>query len=145
MWFSFKFNFQEVNPQTPTPPLSEDGSGTPQKKSVMSIDAPLEDDEEEEDAEYLGAPMYESELAPEAYRENARQHTRATPVIGDNHVLHSPLKSGGDMDRQRTTHHHLAAATNPLGSNKNGAEKPTPTYTKGSCRIWDVLKLQDMF
>ncbi|KAI9079398.1 hypothetical protein K1719_038697 [Acacia pycnantha] len=143
----------------PNSPLSEDDSGTPQKKSVLSIvrekakklrnslskkkyddgnitptwGAPLEDDDDEEDAEYLGAPMYESELAPEAYRENARQHPRATPVIADNHVLHSPLKSGGAMDRQRTAHHHhLAAATSPLGSNKNGAEKPTPTCTKGS-------------
>ncbi|XP_010106533.2 uncharacterized protein LOC21407997 [Morus notabilis] len=44
----------------------------------------LEDDEdEEEDAEYLGAPMYESELAPESYKEIARQHPRANPVISE--------------------------------------------------------------
>ncbi|XP_028807181.1 uncharacterized protein LOC114761894 [Neltuma alba] len=161
---------------SPISPLSEDDNGAPQKKSVLSkvkekakklrhslskkkhddgnitpawgVSAEDEEEEEEEDAEYLGAPMYESELAPEAYKENARQHPRATPVIAENHVLHNPLKSRGEMDRQkplsgcteskRTTHHHhhLAASTSSLASNKtmtgNAAEKLAPAYTKAS-------------
>ncbi|XVE79541.1 hypothetical protein DITRI_Ditri14bG0066900 [Diplodiscus trichospermus] len=54
----------------------------------------LEDDEdyEDEDPEYLGAPMYESELAPEGYKENARQNPRAVPVISERHVLASSVK-----------------------------------------------------
>lgn len=47
----------------------------------------LDDDEDEEDPEYLGAPMYESEMAPEGYKEAARQHPRAVPVIPEKHVL----------------------------------------------------------
>lgn len=31
--------------------------------------------------------MYESELAPESYKETARQHPRAIPVVSDKHVL----------------------------------------------------------
>ncbi|XP_057730354.1 uncharacterized protein LOC130945669 [Arachis stenosperma] len=49
----------------------------------------LDDVEEYADAEYLGAPMYESEVAPEIYKENARQHPRADPVISEKHVLHN--------------------------------------------------------
>ncbi|XVF46564.1 hypothetical protein PTKIN_Ptkin03bG0037100 [Pterospermum kingtungense] len=54
----------------------------------------FEDDEnyEDEDPEYFGAPMYESELAPEGYKENARQHPRASPVIPETHVLASNIK-----------------------------------------------------
>lgn len=37
--------------------------------------------------------MYESELAPEPYKETARQNPRATPVIPDNHVLPSAIDS----------------------------------------------------
>ncbi|KAI4322116.1 hypothetical protein L6164_021836 [Bauhinia variegata] len=62
----------------------------------------LEEDDEEEDPEYLGAPMYESELAPEAYRENARQHPRATPVISEKHVLPTTAKPGVEQERERT-------------------------------------------
>ncbi|KAE9585991.1 hypothetical protein Lal_00010121 [Lupinus albus] len=64
----------------------EEGNVTP------SWGVRLEDYMEEEDVEYLGAPMYESEVAPEGYKENARQHPRANPVISEKHVLHSPTK-----------------------------------------------------
>ncbi|GAA0150670.1 hypothetical protein LIER_09555 [Lithospermum erythrorhizon] len=46
-----------------------------------------------EDPEYLGAPMYESELAPETLKENSRQHPRAVPVVPGNHTLASCLKT----------------------------------------------------
>ncbi|XP_015874003.3 low-temperature-induced 65 kDa protein [Ziziphus jujuba] len=71
---------------------NEDGSSTP------TWGVTLEDDDEleVEDAEYLGAPMYESELAPEGYKENARQHPRAVPVISEKHVLPSSVKQGSE-------------------------------------------------
>ncbi|KAL0284186.1 UNVERIFIED_CONTAM: hypothetical protein Sangu_2842100 [Sesamum angustifolium] len=49
----------------------------------------LEDDEDEldDDPEYLGAPMYESEAAPESLKETARQHPRAVPVVSENHMV----------------------------------------------------------
>ncbi|XP_019161888.1 PREDICTED: uncharacterized protein LOC109158420 isoform X2 [Ipomoea nil] len=40
-----------------------------------------DEDDEDEDPEYLGAPMYESELAPDSYKETARQHPRADPMF----------------------------------------------------------------
>ncbi|XP_043691622.1 low-temperature-induced 65 kDa protein-like [Telopea speciosissima] len=46
-----------------------------------------EDDDQEGEPEYLGAPMYESEMAPEECREAARQHPRANPVISEKHML----------------------------------------------------------
>ncbi|KAJ6385038.1 hypothetical protein OIU77_028273 [Salix suchowensis] len=60
---------------------SDDSNTTP------SWGVSLDDDEDEEDPEYLGAPMYESEMAPEGYKEAARQHPRAVPVIPEKHVL----------------------------------------------------------
>ncbi|KAJ8750625.1 hypothetical protein K2173_015802 [Erythroxylum novogranatense] len=62
---------------------SEDGNTTP------SWGVNMED--EEEDPEYLGAPMYESEMAPERYKESARQRPRAIPVISEKHVLKSSV------------------------------------------------------
>lgn len=58
------------------------------ENSTPSWGVSLEDEEgEEEDAEYLGAPMYESELAPEGYKETLRQHPRAIHVISEKHAL----------------------------------------------------------
>ncbi|KAL3518152.1 hypothetical protein ACH5RR_020741 [Cinchona calisaya] len=62
-----------------------DGQTTP-SWGVSLEDNDDDDDERDEDPEYLGAPMYESELAPEAYRETARQHPRADPVVPENHL-----------------------------------------------------------
>ncbi|KAL3653230.1 hypothetical protein CASFOL_002911 [Castilleja foliolosa] len=45
------------------------------------------DDEPVDDPEYLGAPMYESEAAPDNLKENARQHPRAVPVVSENHRM----------------------------------------------------------
>ncbi|KAL0436610.1 UNVERIFIED_CONTAM: hypothetical protein Sradi_0368900 [Sesamum radiatum] len=54
----------------------------------------LEDDEDglDEDPEYLGAPMYESEAAPESLKETARQHPRAVPVVSQNHMVPNRTK-----------------------------------------------------
>ncbi|XP_057789875.1 uncharacterized protein LOC131006763 isoform X1 [Salvia miltiorrhiza] len=50
--------------------------------------ATVEDDydhEQDYDPEYLGAPMYESEAAPDCLKETARQHPRAEPVVSASH------------------------------------------------------------
>ncbi|KAL5750310.1 hypothetical protein ACOSP7_024913 [Xanthoceras sorbifolium] len=74
-------------------------SGGDEGNTTPSWGVTLEDDEdEEEDAEYLGAPMYESELAPEGYKENARQHPRAFPVISERHVLTSSVNNDEKPD-----------------------------------------------
>lgn len=41
---------------------------------------------------FFAISVYESELAPEGYKENARQHPRASPVIPETHVLASIAK-----------------------------------------------------
>ncbi|XP_060197263.1 uncharacterized protein LOC132626414 [Lycium barbarum] len=63
--------------------------------STPSWGVTLEDDDDDEDGdpEYLGAPMYESELAPEPLKEAARQHPRADPVLSEKHVLPNNIKS----------------------------------------------------
>ncbi|OIT19273.1 PREDICTED: uncharacterized protein LOC109221643 [Nicotiana attenuata] len=57
-----------------------------------TLDDEDEEEEEDEDPEYLGAPMYESELAPEAYKEAARQHPRADPVVSEKHAVPTSIK-----------------------------------------------------
>nr|KYP58514.1 hypothetical protein KK1_013924 [Cajanus cajan] len=79
------------------------------------------DEEEEVDAEYLGAPMYESELAPEGYKENARQHPRANPVISEKHVLHNTVKLGVEHDREKPR--VMNATTTPNMSQVYGGGK----------------------
>ncbi|KAI4368863.1 hypothetical protein MLD38_017371 [Melastoma candidum] len=71
----------------------EDGTGTGTGMPCGGI-ASLLEEEEEEDAEYLGAPMYESELAPLDCKEHARQHPRANPVISENHLLPNSPRLG---------------------------------------------------
>ncbi|XP_061337935.1 low-temperature-induced 65 kDa protein-like [Gastrolobium bilobum] len=82
----------------------------------------LEEDEEEDDAEYLGAPIYESELAPDEYKENARQHPRASPVICEKHVLRSNVKSGVEQDQEK-----------PLSPVKSTTTETQPTTTTTPC------------
>ncbi|CAK7331458.1 unnamed protein product [Dovyalis caffra] len=65
---------------------SDDGNPTP--SWGVSLD---DDEEDDENPEYLGAPMYESEMAPEGYKEAARQHPRAIPVISEKHALPSSV------------------------------------------------------
>ncbi|CAH2065161.1 unnamed protein product [Thlaspi arvense] len=54
---------------------------------------------EEEDPEYLGAPMYESKKAPEELKETARQHPRENVVITETNVL-SVLPSKHDAKQE---------------------------------------------
>ncbi|GAU17300.1 hypothetical protein TSUD_110170 [Trifolium subterraneum] len=73
----------------------------------------LDDEEgEEEDAEYLGAPIYESELAPEEYKENARQHPRANPVISEKRILKT-TKPGEQQDQQNSLSPVKSSTTSP--------------------------------
>ncbi|CAA3025405.1 Hypothetical predicted protein [Olea europaea subsp. europaea] len=67
-------------------------------KTTPSWGVSLDDlDEEDDDPEYLGAPMYESELAPETYREYARQHPRASPVVSEKHIMPGSVKHETDQ------------------------------------------------
>ncbi|CAL5388710.1 unnamed protein product [Camellia sinensis] len=66
--------------------------------STPSWGVSLDDDEDDEDPEYLGAPMYESELAPETYKEKARQHPRADPVVSGKHILTSTTKNEVEVE-----------------------------------------------
>ncbi|KAL2471324.1 hypothetical protein Adt_39460 [Abeliophyllum distichum] len=85
-----------------------------------------DEDEEDDDPEYLGAPMYESELAPETYREYARQHPRATPVVSENHVVPGSIKHETQQENEKPA----------ISSNKtivrSLSQKLAPTHTIAS-------------
>lgn len=70
---------------------SVDGNATP------SWGVSLDEEDEDEDPEYLGAPMYESEMAPEGYKETARKHPRAISFIPENHVYASNIISSKNV------------------------------------------------
>ncbi|KAF8116606.1 hypothetical protein N665_0016s0036 [Sinapis alba] len=72
---------------------------------------------EEEDPEYLGAPMYESKKAPEELKETARQHPRETPVITETNVL-SVLPANHDAEQQQKDCNG-SNTENPMISEKN--------------------------
>ncbi|KAL6195523.1 hypothetical protein ACLB2K_031142 [Fragaria x ananassa] len=68
--------------------------------STPSWSANLNDNEvEEEDAEYLGAPMYKSETAPEAYRETAKL---PSPVLSEKHVLSSGYTQNSEHNNEKS-------------------------------------------
>ncbi|KAK4851293.1 hypothetical protein QYF36_013902 [Acer negundo] len=92
---------------------SDEGNTTP------SWCVTLEDEDGEEDAEYLGAPMYESELAPEGYKEHARQHPRAIPVISEKHVFTSSASGGQENEKPG-----IAQEENEKPNVGQGDEKP---------------------
>ncbi|CAL0329154.1 unnamed protein product [Lupinus luteus] len=90
----------------------------------------LEDDGVEENGEYLGAPMYESEKVHEGYIENANQHSRGTPVIAEGykenarqqhprggplisekHVLSSDAKDELEQDREKLIGRNMSKRT----------------------------------
>lgn len=55
----------------------------------------VDDQEIDDDPEYLGAPMYESEMAPDNYKVKAREYPRPNPVVPEEHAApslekHSP-------------------------------------------------------
>lgn len=45
--------------------------------------------------------VYESEQAPEACKEKARQHPRASPVIPERHVLSSSVNTGVEREKEK--------------------------------------------
>ncbi|KAF1897196.1 hypothetical protein Lal_00034899 [Lupinus albus] len=90
----------------------------------------LEDDGVEENAEYFGDPMYESEkvnggyientnqhsrgspVISEGYKENARQqHPRESPLISEKHVLSSHDKAGLEQDREKLIGRNMSKKT----------------------------------
>ncbi|XP_020879898.1 uncharacterized protein LOC9313580 [Arabidopsis lyrata subsp. lyrata] len=89
--------------------------------------------EEEEDPEYLGAPMYESKKAPEELKETARQHPRENPVITETNVLSVlPAKQDAEQEQKdctgsNTEHHPVISEKNVLSDVKQ--EKPADSDT----------------
>nr|GMD61299.1 sialidase-like isoform X2 [Ipomoea batatas] len=88
--------------------------------------ATLEDedeDDEDEDPEYLGAPMYESELAPDSYKETARQHPRADPMFSERnaspqcikHCQESEIENGKERSDSSNVA-EISGATQPIDS-----------------------------
>ncbi|KAM7527746.1 hypothetical protein LguiB_031156 [Lonicera macranthoides] len=93
---------------------SQDGSSTP------PCGATLEDDD---NPEYLGAPMYESESAPENFK---HQHPQEAPVVTEKHVLERSVKHEAVKGKKEQ----------PSGPNKqftkSASEKLEPTYAAAS-------------
>ena len=46
-------------------------------------------------------PVYESEKAPEACKETARQHPRAIPVVSEKHVFPNSIKHDVEQEKQK--------------------------------------------
>ncbi|KAL1220236.1 hypothetical protein V5N11_008255 [Cardamine amara subsp. amara] len=87
-----------------------------------------EGEEEEEDPEYLGAPMYESKKAPEELKETARQHPRETPVITETNVLSVlPAKHEHKDCASSNTENTVISEKNVLSDVKQ--ENPTDSHT----------------
>ena len=84
--------------------------------------------------------VYESELAPEEYKEYARQHPRANPVISEKHVLHHTVKLGVEQDSKKSrgpVNARFTTTTQPVTTtsnmtSENIAEKLAPVYAGGS-------------
>ncbi|CAN7099512.1 unnamed protein product [Brassica rapa subsp. narinosa] len=96
--------------------------------------------EEEEDPEYLGAPMYESKKAPEELKETARQHPRETPVITETNVL-SVLPSKHNAE-QYTNQEAISPSKTVT---ETVTETLAPAYAKVSEATHAITKkIQDM-
>ncbi|XP_014522090.1 mucin-5AC-like [Vigna radiata var. radiata] len=72
-----------------------------------------EGDGAEEDAEFLGAPMYESEKTSTGYKPNAKQipSPRANPMIPEKHVVSSSDKHVVEQDHERSLYRSLSKRT----------------------------------
>lgn len=73
--------------------------------------------------------MYESELAPESYKETARQHPRANPVISEKHVLPSKNDNKNDDPDLSPTDTTKPTQTTDQ-SNDNLSSPPQNTITE---------------
>ncbi|GAA0184916.1 hypothetical protein LIER_32204 [Lithospermum erythrorhizon] len=49
--------------------------------------------EDDENPDYLGAPMYKSEMSSDTLKQNSRQHPPANPVVPGNHALSNCSKT----------------------------------------------------
>lgn len=105
----------------------------------------LDDDEDEEDAEYLGAPMYESELAPEGYKETAKKHPRSVSVISEKRVLassvnrHDANDQGKEREKEKSPSPHNKTITETV------TEKLAPAYaTKSKATNAITSKIQGL-
>ncbi|XP_022543950.2 uncharacterized protein LOC106351686 [Brassica napus] len=97
-------------------------------------------EEEEEDPEYLGAPMYESKKAPEELKETARQHPRETPVITETNVL-SVLPSKHNAEQY--TNQEVISPSKTV--TETVTETLAPAYAKVSEATHAITKkIQDM-
>ncbi|CAH8337362.1 unnamed protein product [Eruca vesicaria subsp. sativa] len=102
---------------------------------------------EEEDPEYLGAPMYESKKAPEELKATARQHPRETPVITETNVLSVlPAKQQKDCTGSNTEN---LINKEPISPSKTVTETVTETLAPAYAKVSDVThaitkKIQDM-
>ncbi|KAK7262491.1 hypothetical protein RJT34_30065 [Clitoria ternatea] len=108
---------------------------------------------EDQDVEYLGAPMYESEKAPTGYKENTKLQPRGNPVISEKqHVSTSKDKHVLEQEQEKSLSRSLSKKTtqpakptlsptdnisNTISSpnktmNKTVTEKVTPVCAEGS-------------
>lgn len=74
--------------------------------------------------------VYESELAPEGYKENARQHPRAVPVISEKHVLPSSVKQGSVSSDKETQFSPNNTAGAQTMASKSTTTSPSKTITE---------------
>ncbi|CAH9129182.1 unnamed protein product [Cuscuta epithymum] len=73
----------------------------------VNLEDEEEVEEEDEDPEYLGAPMYESELAPEDYKETSRQHPRADPLFSEKNILPSQQSTKQENENESESGNEL--------------------------------------
>ncbi|XP_051134152.1 uncharacterized protein LOC127253549 [Andrographis paniculata] len=121
-----------VNTTTPMP-----SGGFTSEDSDTFGDADDEFDEDiDEDPEYLGAPMYESEAAPENLKEHARQHPRAEPVVPESHKMPSENKTTLDEALSSGTTQKIASSITNLDVKTPELERPaiSPTQTRNAAQ-----------
>lgn len=75
--------------------------------------------------------MYESEAAPEGYKENAKKHPRAIPMISEKHALVSSV--GQENEKQNPPSPNSKTLTETV------TEKLSPAYAKVSDTVTDKL------
>lgn len=74
--------------------------------------------------------MYESELAPEGYKEHARQHPREIPSISEKQVLASSVNRSVEQEREKPATFTTAATSPKHTSSPATPNKTTPPPNK---------------
>ncbi|KAK9123926.1 hypothetical protein Sjap_013528 [Stephania japonica] len=95
-----------------------------------------EPEEEEEDAEYYGAPMYESEMAPKELKETARQHPREDVEISEKHILVGRGEAIAEGEKEEVVSKTISESV----SEKLAA----PAYAMAEATQMITSKIQDM-